>query len=222
MNSSPDTVERLNLARSFYEFEKARHDARLAELDVEHRELELVESRINLHYGLSGSFTFHRSVDKKAMKKLYRAMEVWDRHDPDGAWTINLNSCGGDVWSGIGIIDELISQSLRGGGRHEVTVKVRGVAASAAGMILQSADHRLVGPNSQLMIHKGSTSISGTADDISDEHAWWSAAVDQMVDLFMSRTDRVSRSDFMRKINRRDWWLSAEEAVNLGFADRVG
>lgn len=215
-------MEDMELARSISETEKAAHDARLVELQVAKQELDLLETQINLDYQLSGSFTFHRRVDQKSMNRLYRCMRLWNRYDKAAPWTIYLNSVGGEAWAGIGIIDELISQSIRGGGNHEITIKVRGVAASAAAMILQAADHRLVGCNSQLMIHKGSSSIAGTADDIADEHAWWQASVDQMVKLFLSRSTAITRAEFLRKINRKDWWLSAEEAVEIGFADAVG
>lgn len=214
--------EDIDLSRSLSEAEKAAHEARLSELQVAKQELDLLETKINMDYQLSGTFTFHRRVDNKSMNRLYRSMRVWDKYRKDGPWTIYLNSVGGDAWAGIGIIDELISQSLRGGGSHEITIKVRGVAASAAAMILQAADRRVMGVNSQLMIHKGSSNVYGTADDIADEHEWWQASVDQMTNLFLSRTDRVSRTAFLRKINRRDWWLSAEEAVDIGFADEVG
>lgn len=217
-----DFIEDVELSRALYEAEKAGHDARLAELQVARQELDLLETQINMDYQLSGMFTFHRRVDQKSMNRLYRSMRLWNKYRSDGPWTIYLNSVGGEAWAGIGIIDELMSQSLRCGGNHEITIKVRGVAASAAGMILQAADRRVVGRNSQLMIHKGSSSIMGTADDIADEHAWWQASVDQMVALFLSRTDRLTRSEFLRKINRRDWWISAEEAVELGFADEIG
>jgi ATP-dependent protease ClpP protease subunit len=212
----------IELSRAISEAEKAAFDARLAELEVAKRELELLETQIQMDYTLSGVFTFHRRVDVKSMNRLYRAMRVWHKHDPEGPWTIYLNSVGGEAWAGIGIIDELISQSIRGGGTHEITIKVRGVAASAAGMMLQGADHRLIGKNSQLMIHKGSSGIVGTADDIADEHEWWQASIDQMVELFLSRSDGITRAAFLRKINRRDWWLSAPEAVEIGFADGIG
>lgn len=214
--------ESADLSRVISEAEKAAFDARLSELAVAKQELDLLESKINLDYQLSGAFTFHRRVDQKSMNRLYRCMRVWATHRPDGPWTIHLNSVGGEAWAGIGIIDELIAQSVRGGGSHHITIKVRGVAASAAAMILQSADRRVIGRNSQMMIHKGSSGVWGTADDIADEHAWWQASVDQMVDLFLSRTTQITRNEFMRKINRRDWWLTAEEAVDIGFADEIG
>ena len=219
LDSLNDDIE---LSKAISEAEKAQFDARIAELDVAKRELELLEIQIQMDYTLSGLFTFHRRVDVKSMNRLYRAMRVWHKHDPVGPWTIYLNSVGGEAWAGIGIIDELISQSIRGGGTHEITIKVRGVAASAAAMMLQAADRRLIGKNSQLMIHKGSSGIVGTADDIADEHEWWQASIDQMVELFLSRTDGITRASLLRKINRRDWWLTASEAVDIGFADGIG
>lgn len=217
-----DLYDSIELSKSVSEAEKAAFEAKLSELQVARQELDLLEAQINLDYQLSGIFTFHRRVDQKSMNQLYRAMRVWNKHRPTGPWTIYLNSVGGEAWAGIGIIDELISQSLRGGGNHEVTIKVRGVAASAAAMMLQAADHRIIGGNSQLMIHKGSSGISGTADDIADEHQWWQASIDQMISLFLSRTDKITRAELLRKINRKDWWLSAAEAVEYGFADEIG
>ena len=217
-----DVHESIELAKALSEAEKAAFDARLAEIQVARSEIELLEAQINLDYQLSGIFTFHRRVDQKSMNRLYRQIRLWNKHDPAGSWTIYLNSVGGEAWAGIGIIDELISQSVRGGGSHDITIRVRGVAASAAAMILQAADHRVIGKNSQLMIHKGSSGIHGTADDIGDEHAWWESSVEQMVSLFLSRTDKITRREFLRKINRRDWWLSADEAVEIGFADEIG
>jgi ATP-dependent protease ClpP protease subunit len=217
-----DPFDEYELKRVAAEAKKAVFDARLSEIDVRRKELELIEEQINLDYQLSGTFSFNRRVDNKSMNALYRCMRIWHKYDPEGPWTILMNSCGGSAYSAGGIIDELISQSIRGGGTHEITIKVRGVAASAAGMILQAADHRLVGWNSRLMIHKGSGGITGTADDIADEHAWWEEATDQMVTLFLSRTNKITRAEVLRKINRKDWWLSAEEAVELGLADGLG
>lgn len=219
---SENLQEEAELARAISEAEKAEHEARLAEIQVAKAELELLENKIQMDYQLSGIFTFHRRVDTKSLNRLYRCMRLWHDYDRNGSWKIYLNSVGGESWAGIGIIDELIAQSLRGGGTHHVTILVRGVAASAAGMILQAADHRVVGQNSQIMVHKGSSGICGTADDIADEHAWWQASVDQMIALFLSRTDVITRAEFLRKINRRDWWLSAGEAVEIGFADEIG
>lgn len=214
--------EDLDLSKALSESEKAAFDAKLSELEVRRKELDLLEAQINLDYQLSGHFSFNRRVDQKSMNRLYRSMRVWHKYNQTGPWTIFLNSVGGDVYSASGIIDELTAQSLRGGGSHEVTIKVRGVAASAAGMILQAADHRLVGWNSRIMVHKGTSGVHGSADEIADEHEWWQEATDQMINLFLSRTDRITRAEFRRKINRRDWWLSAEESVQIGFADAVG
>lgn len=226
MTLQEDEVENLystlELSKLAAEVGKANHEEKLAELEVRRKELDLLESQINFEYQLSGIFNFNRRVDARSMNKLHKAMCLWDQHDATGEWVIHLNSIGGEAFAASGIIDELLSHSLRGGGGHHITIKVRGLAASAAGMILQAADLRVIGPNSSMMIHKGAGGVRGTADDIADEHSWWEANVDQMIDLFLSRTDRITKAQMRRKITRKDWWISAEEAVRLGLADAVG
>jgi ATP-dependent Clp endopeptidase proteolytic subunit ClpP len=130
--------------------------------------------------------------------------------------TVHINSPGGNVFDGLAILNVLRAH------KGSVTTIVDGLAASAASFIAQAGAKRVMARNSQMMIHKGSSGIQGTADDIGDEHAWWEASVEQMVELFLSRTNRINKREFMRKINRRDWWLSAKEAVEIGFADEIG
>ncbi|MFM8798729.1 MAG: ATP-dependent Clp protease proteolytic subunit [Fluviibacter sp.] len=219
--SEEELGEDIELARAISEAEKVAHEARLAEVNVQKAEMELLETQINLNYQLAGEYNFCGRVDQKAMQRLNRQLRVWHKYKPNGEWVINLNSPGGDMYAGVGIVDEINSYSLRGGGSHRVEIRVRGVAASAAGMILQSADHRVIGRNSLLMIHKGSAGVHGTADDIADEHQWWERSVDQMISLFLSRTDQVTRAQFLRNINRKDWWLTAEEALDLGLCDEI-
>lgn len=216
-----ELIDDVELARLISEAEKVAHEARLAEVQVQKAEFDLLETQINLNYQLEGAYNFSGRVDQKAMYRMHRQMRIWNKYKASGEWMINLNSPGGDMYAGVGIMDEITSYSLRGGGTHRVEIRVRGLAASAAGMILQAADNRVMGKYSLLMIHKGSTGISGTADDIADEHEWWERSVDQMIAMFLSRTDRVTRAQFLRNINRKDWWLTADQALELGFVDEI-
>ena len=167
-------------------------------------------------------YSFHDQVTQESSDRLLHMMSVWHRHDPSLPWTIHLNSVGGSIYEGNSIIDELISHSVRGGGTHEVTIKVRGVAASMGGMILQAADHRVIGRNSMLMIHKGNDGVSGTADEIADLAEWLRRDTEWMISFFLDRTNAVTREEFLTRIDRRDWWLNSTEAMDLGFVDRIG
>ena len=220
------TIEELltdcELSKAISDAERAEHECRLAEIEVKRKELELQEAQINLSYELNGHFLFDRGVSRKSLKRLYERMKVWDSASPTAPWTITINSGGGDAYAGCGLIDEIRSYALIGGGKHEVEIRVRGQAASAAAMILQAADIRTIGQNSILMIHKGSGGVIGTPETIEDEVAWWRWSVDSMVDLFLSRSEVLTRSEILNNIDRRDWYVPAEEAVALGLADRIG
>jgi len=224
--TTEQTVDELlldcELSRAISEAEKAEHECRLAEIEVKRKELELQESQINLGYELNGHFLFDRGVDRKSLRRLYEKMRVWDSVSSNNSWKITINSIGGDAFVGAGIVDEIRSYALNGGGKHEVEIKVRGLAASAAGMILQAADVRTIGRYSSLMIHRGSGGVMGTPEAIEDEAEWWRQNTQEMVSLFLSRTDKISRPEFMQKIDRRDWYVSASDAIRLGLCDRIG
>ena len=219
--STEELIDDVDLSRAISEAEKAAFDARLAELQVQKQEYEILETQLNLKFQLDGVFNLDRKVDRKSMVRLFKDMRLCHMHNNTANWVLNVNSVGGDMFAAWGIIDELMGYSIKGGGSHHLEIRVRGLAASAAGVILQAGDHRVMGPTSKLMIHKGSGGVLGDADAIIDDGEWWKKSTEEMVDLFLSRTDKITKAHFMRKINRKDWWLSAMEAVELGFADVI-
>jgi ATP-dependent protease ClpP protease subunit len=215
--------EEVDLTRAIYDAEKASHEARIAELDAARKELELLEAKINLDYQLCGRYSFHNQVNQGSVKKLIRMMRIWDRHRSDGDWVIDLNSLGGEVRAGSALLDEIHSYSIRGGGTHHITIRVRGLAASMAGVLLQAADVRLIGKSSQLMIHESQGGVIGGHSAINQEADWHDRWRDYMVSVFLARTDKITRAQFLRKIaNGREWYLHSDEAVACGFVDGIG
>lgn len=212
----------VELSKAISEAEKAAHEVRQAELDSMKKELEVLEARLNMEYQLGGVFSFSKSVTPRSVNKLLRYMRIWHDHDPSGEWTIYLNSTGGQIIHGMALVDELRSHSLLERGTHRITIKVRGIAASMAGVILQAADDRVIGPGAQLMIHEPSSTIMGTMHDIRAEHEWLERWWDQATKMFVDRGCRLSAEEIKARAHKHDWWLTAEEAVELGFADRVG
>lgn len=203
-------------------FEKYQAEADYARWQARREELAYQQESLEHAWQLNGNYSFSNEVTQKSADRLLHAMSLWHQHDPAAPWTIYLNSTGGSVFAGNSIIDELIAHSRRGGGTHDVTIKVRGVALSMGSLILQAGDHRVIGRNSMLMIHKGSDVMAGTADDIADMAEWFKRDTDWMINYFLDRTDRITRAQFHAKIRRKDWWLNSTEALDLGFVDTVG
>lgn len=222
MTQDEDLLADVELSKALSDAEKAAHEARLAELQLQEQEYSVLEKQLELDARLSGVFVINRAVTPALVNKLHKKMRLWHKYRNDGPWTIHLNSVGGCAYSGAAIIDELKSHSKRLGGTHEIEIKVRGLAASAASMILQAADIRTIGPSSELMIHHGTSAIWGSVSDFKDEVEWWEDRNDAMINLFLDRTNKISKKDFRKRIERKDWYVSPKEALKLGFVDRIG
>lgn len=214
-------LEEIEIAQALAQMEKHQAEAEYTKWQARREELNYVKERLEYDFQLDGIYTFSKAVTTKSANRLLHAMAMWHHHDPERPWTIHLNSVGGDIYAGLSIIDELIAHSIRGGGTHRVTIKTRGVAASMAGMILQAGDHRVMGRNSILMIHKGHGGAHGRAEEIGDTAEWLRRDTDEMIRFFLERTDKITRPEFLRKINRKDWWIYPSEALALGFVDEV-
>jgi len=173
---------------------------------------------------------FAAPVDYKSVDKALQQLAVWDRQNPECDINITINSPGGDAIAGLHLFDQLVAYSLRGvdgkgtgGGHHKVTVTVRGHAASMAGILLQAADERVIGPTSWLMIHEISAGTGGKIGEIKDDYEWFKVMCEQIAEVFVVRSGgKISAKDFAAKWTDRNWWINAKDSLKFGFVDRIG
>lgn len=215
-------LEDCEIATALANAEKTQHEAEFARWNAASAKLAYEAELINHQHQLDGVYTFNRVVTEKSTNRLLRAMKMWHDHDPEGKWTIYLNSVGGEIVSGNALLDELYTHSLRGGGSHHITIKVRGAAASMAGVLLQAADLRLMGPTALLMIHEPSSGASGTLHDIRAESEWLERWWVTASELYAARATGMTAAEIRAAAYKQDWWLTAEQAVTEGFADQIG
>lgn len=169
-------------------------------------------------------YTFMDAVDELSVDACLAQLAVWDRQSKDCPMHIVINSPGGNVVAGFHLFDQIAAYSKRGGGDHVVTMTVRGYAASMAGILLQAADERIIGPRAYLLIHQVSSWAQGSLGDLKDKMKWLDMMCEQVIDLFMDRadTEKINRDAFITNWERKDWWLTAERALEFGFVDRIG
>lgn len=143
----------------------------------------------------------------------------WRRQSKDPI-TIRISSPGGSVIDGLALYDFIEGIKVSG---INVRVVVLGIAASMAGVLLQAASDggRVVGPNARFMIHEISGGSIGKLSDMEDETKMYKSLNEQLYDLLAKRS-KMSRQEIGLKAKKRDWWFTAAEAVNTGFADIVG
>lgn len=127
--------------------------------------------------------------------------------------TVKLNSCGGDLYTGIAIHNAL--KALPG----EVNVVVEGIAASAASVIMCAGDTVTVFPGSMVMIH-GVSVYNYDSMNIQDMKQLIKAmdAMERAVaEIYSAKTGIAV--DTLRGMITKETWFTGREAVEKGFAD---
>ena len=128
--------------------------------------------------------------------------------------TLLLNTNGGDVYEALGIIDYMQSLSV------PVNVIARGRAMSAGAMILCAGTGlRAASKNTTIMVHEASANIMGKSADIkaNAEH------IDELEeDFYKLMADKTNQDeDYWRKACRKDFYMTAEKAKELGLIDEI-
>lgn len=129
--------------------------------------------------------------------------------------TINLsiNSGGGSVFDGIAIYNMLKSH------KATVNVYVEGLAASIASVIAMAGDTITMRSGSMMMVHMPWTLSQGNAEEMRRTADTLEKTGDSIVDIYSERTG-ISPDD-IRNIMNDETWLSAEEAVEQGWATKL-
>ncbi len=129
--------------------------------------------------------------------------------------TIKINSCGGDLYTGIAIHNAL--KGLNG----QKTVIVEGVAASAASIIACAGDEVQVYPGSMVMIHGVSGFLRDyyTLSDLKKLQKDFDASERAVAEIYHAKTGLDV--DKLRSMMSRETWMVGQEAVDNGFADTL-
>lgn len=130
-----------------------------------------------------------------------------------GDITVWINSPGGDCIAAARIYNMLTEYSGR------VTVKVDGLAASAASVIAMAGDTVLVSPVSMIMIHNPATIAMGDHTDMQKAIDMLNEVKESIMNAYAAKTG-LSRAKLSRLMDE-ETWMNANRAVELGFADGV-
>lgn len=126
---------------------------------------------------------------------------------------VYINSDGGDVFAG-----QAIHSMLK---RHKahVNVYIDGIAASIASVIAMAGDTVYMPRNSMMMIHSPWTIAMGNATDFRKMADDLDAARESMIAAYQDKSG-VERDELVALLEA-ETWLSAERAIELGFADEI-
>jgi len=130
-----------------------------------------------------------------------------------GNITVWINSPGGDVVAGSQIYTALKEH------QGQVTIKVDGIAASAASVIAMAGDFVYMSPTSLLMIHDPMTIAMGNENDMEQAKAVLRECKESIINAYSLKTG-ISRAKVSRLMSD-ETWMNAKKAVELGFADKI-
>lgn len=156
-----------------------------------------------------------KPVDRDLMSDVTAQLLLLNSEDSKTPITMFVNCPGGDADSGFGIFDAMRFVDA------PITTVCMGLAASAAIIIFLGGvrGRRFVMPNSRFMIHQPSTQSQGTASDLEITAEEIEKLRSQYNGIIAKETGKTSKQ--ILKDAHRDFWLTADEAVEYGLATKV-
>lgn len=130
-----------------------------------------------------------------------------------GNVTVWINSPGGDCVAAAQIYNMLVDY------KGNVTVKIDGIAASAASVIAMAGTKVLMSPVSMLMIHNPMTIAYGSSEEMQRAISMLDEVKNSIINAYEIKTG-ISRTKLSHLMDA-ETWMDANKAVELGFADEV-
>ena len=128
-----------------------------------------------------------------------------------GPITIWINSPGGDCIAASQIYSMLMDY------KGDVTVKIDGIAASAASVIAMAGTKVLMAPTALMMIHNPATIAYGDHTDMAKAIEMLEEVKESIINAYEIKTS-LSRSKLSHLMDA-ETWMNAKKAIELGFAD---
>ncbi len=167
--------------------------------------METVERTLFLNGTIAEDSWFDDDVTPQIFKE-----ELMNGSGDISVW---INSPGGDCVAAAQIYNMLREYD------GNVTVKIDGIAASAASVIAMAGDKVIMSPVSMMMIHNPMTIAFGDSGEMQRAIDMLSSVKDSIINAYEVKTglSRVKLSHLMDA----ETWMDANKAVELGFADEV-
>lgn len=129
--------------------------------------------------------------------------------------TLYVNSPGGQIQSGLAIIDTMNHI------KPDISTVCVGMAASMGAVILAQGKKgkRLALPNSEVMLHQPLSGVEGQASDIEITAKHIIKLKEKLYEMLAKATGKTKAQ--IEKDGDRDFWMSADEAKKYGIVDKV-
>ncbi len=158
---------------------------------------------------LYGSIAEESWFDDDITPKMFRD-ELFSGEGPVAVW---INSPGGDCIAASQIYSAMMDYP------GNITVKIDGLAASAASVIAMAGTIVQMAPTAMMMIHNPATMAFGDHNDMKAAIKMLDEVKESIINAYQLKTG-LSR-DGISKLMEQETWMNANKAIELGFADSL-
>jgi ATP-dependent Clp protease protease subunit len=140
-----------------------------------------------------------------------------ESENPDKDISIYINSPGGSVYDGLGLIDTV--QFIQ----PHVSTIVTGMAMSMGSLLLSAGQKgkRFALPNARIMLHQPSGGAKGMASDIEINYKEIQYLKEKLTKMLSDFTYGTVSYEEMARICDRDHYISAQQALEMGLIDEI-
>jgi ATP-dependent Clp protease protease subunit len=222
----PPAAKAADPAKDALEREKLHHEIRklTAEADMAEQEQELRREARLLREDTQRVISFNDSVQCVSVGVCKKKLAALARLERTAPIEIVFNSPGGSVFEGLDLYDTIMKLRSEG---TPINTTVLGMGASMAGILLQAGERRRIGESALLMVHEVSSFSIGKLSSMEDDMDLSKRLYDRCIGILAARslssgcTEPLTAEQIKAKAYRKDWWLSADEALKHGLVDGI-
>lgn len=199
--------------------EKARIESELSEIELKDIEADSYSHRV---------YSYFYPMESEPVREAVETLGLWARRDEElpkkeREITILLNSPGGLSEEGFAFHDWILA--IQKEMNFEVQIVGLGQVSSMASVVIQAAKHRVMYKNAWMLIHEyNSYPGDGYFDgklSVQEEELKFVRRLEAQGNKILAKRSSLTAAEIEEKIKKHDWWLSAKEALALGFIDEV-
>ena len=190
-------------------------DSYISPTIIEERKLNVAQMDVFSRLMMDRIIFLGTQVDDYTANVIQAQLLYLDSSEPGKDVSIYINSPGGSVYAGLGIYDTM--QYIQ----SDVSTICTGMAASMAAVLLVAGakDKRFALKHSRVMIHQPMGGIQGQAYDIEITSREILKLKKELYTIISEHSGQPY--DKVYQDSDRDYWMTAQEAVDYGMIDRV-
>ena len=190
-------------------------DSYISPTIIEERKLNVAQMDVFSRLMMDRIIFLGTQVDDYTANVIQAQLLYLDSSEPGKDVSIYINSPGGSVYAGLGIYDTM--QYIQ----SDVSTICTGMAASMAAVLLVAGakDKRFALKHSRVMIHQPMGGIQGQASDIEITSRQILKLKKELYTIISEHSGQPY--DKVYQDSDRDYWMTAQEAVDYGMIDRV-